>query len=159
MLTQVQQQALDALMTQAQASGQSTTTSSPGISHVPPIMPEGIEALLRLLSGAPEAWQVRLQTVLDQKTALQSAFLDWSERNPMDAAFVTLGAAALAFYQAERGVNPKVNSYMDAYYYISTCASVGYADIFAVTQTGKAIAALVMTVGPALAAKALARPV
>ena len=70
-----------------------------------------------------------------------------------------MGAAALAFFQAERGINPKINSYMDAYYYISTCASVGYADVFAVTQMGKAIAALVMTVGPALAAKALDRPV
>ena len=76
----------------------------------------------------------------------------------MDAAFEFLGAAALAFYLAERGVNPKVETYVDAFYYIATCASVGYADIFAATQAGRAIAALVMVVGPALAAKALERP-
>jgi hypothetical protein len=69
-----------------------------------------------------------------------------------------LGGAALAFYQAEKGVNPKIETFTDAFYYISTCASVGYADIFAQTQTGKAIASFVMIIGPALAAKSLDRP-
>jgi hypothetical protein len=47
---------------------------------------------------------------------------------------------------------------VDAFYYISTCASVGYADIFAVTQAGRAIAALVMIIGPALTTNSLNRP-
>jgi len=50
------------------------------------------------------------------------------------------------FYLAERGTNPKIKTLVDALYYISTCLSVGYADIFAQTQTGRAIATLVMTV-------------
>ena len=155
MLTQTQQQVLDALMAdvparQAQSASSTSTSTS--------IMPEGIEALLKLFGSSPAALQGRVQALLQRKSALQAAFLDWSAANPMDAAFAVLGAAAWAFYQAEGGVNPKINSYVDAYYYISTCASVGYADIFAVTQTGKAIAALVMTLGPALAAKALDRP-
>jgi hypothetical protein len=55
-------------------------------------------------------------------------------------------------------VNPKITSYVDAFYYIATCASVGYADIFAATQTGRAIAAMVMIVGPALTSRALDKP-
>ncbi|RWZ25404.1 ion channel, partial [Escherichia coli] len=61
-------------------------------------------------------------------------------------------------YLAEKHANPKIKTFTDAFYYISTCASVGFADIFAVTQSGKAIASLVMTVGPSLTAKALTRP-
>jgi hypothetical protein len=69
-----------------------------------------------------------------------------------------LAASSAAFYAAEKDQNPRIKTYIDAFYYISTCASVGYADIFAATQTGRAIAALVMIVGPALAARSLDRP-
>ena len=92
------------------------------------------------------------------KNHWQTQLLNLSEQNPMDAAFGFLGAASAAFYAAEKGINPKINSYIDSFYYIATCASVGYADVFAVTQTGKAIASLVMVMGPAVAAKALDRP-
>jgi hypothetical protein len=112
--------------------------------------------LLSGLTGVPAAiWKERLMGLLARKDDLQAQFLRWARRNPMDSAFVFLGASAAAFYQAERGVNPKINSYVDAFYYIATCASVGYADIFAVTQSGKSIAALVMIVGPSLTAGVL----
>jgi len=55
-------------------------------------------------------------------------------------------------------VNPKINSFVDSLYYISTCLSVGYADIFAVTDKGKLIATLVMALGPAIAANTLNPP-
>lgn len=99
-----------------------------------------------------------LQKWLQGKNEWERRFLDWAEATPLDAAFLFLGGAAAAFYQAEKGLNPKVKTYIDAFYYIATCASVGYADIFAVTQTGKAVAALVMIVGPAMAAQTLNRP-
>jgi hypothetical protein len=67
-------------------------------------------------------------------------------------------SASVAFYLAERGVNPKIQTFVDALYYISTCLSVGYADIFAQTQTGKLIATLAMTIGPALTGNALDPP-
>jgi Ion channel len=89
---------------------------------------------------------------------LEKSCLDWSYRNPLDAAFQFLVLSSLAFYQAEKEVNPKINTFIDAFYYIATCASVGYADIFAATQAGRAIAGLVMIVGPALTNKALDRP-
>lgn len=93
-----------------------------------------------------------------RKDGLEQRLLEWVGRNPLDSAFEFLAAAALGFYLSEKESNPKIKSYVDAFYYIATCASVGYADIFAVTQTGKAIASLVMIVGPALAAKALDQP-
>jgi hypothetical protein len=100
----------------------------------------------------------KVMSILEQKTEYQQIALDWIERNPLDASLEILGVASWAFYQAEKDVNPKVGTFMDAFYYISTCASVGYADIFAVTQAGRAIAALVMIVGPALTSNSLNRP-
>jgi hypothetical protein len=69
------------------------------------------------------------------------------------AALVVWGAGL--FYWAEAGENPSVKTYWDAFHYISTSLSVGYANIFPVTQIGKAIGAVVMMVGPALSARAL----
>ncbi len=100
----------------------------------------------------------KLATWLDQKDGLERRLLDQVEGNPLDSAFAFLAAASIGFYAAEKGPNPKIKTYIDAFYYIATCASVGYADIFAVTQTGRAIAAFVMVVGPALAARSLDRP-
>ncbi len=102
--------------------------------------------------------KAKLLALFDKKNEFESRLLDLVESNPLDAAVTFLAAASYAFYAAEKGVNPKVKTYIDAFYYISTCASVGYADIFAATQTGRAIAAFVMIVGPALAARSLDRP-
>ena len=63
--------------------------------------------------------------------------------------------AAALFYVAEEGHNPAVRTYFDALHYVSTSLSVGYANIFPVTQAGKAIGAVVQMVGPALSSKAL----
>ncbi len=71
-------------------------------------------------------------------------------KDPFDATVVTLFGGAFLFFVAERGTNPKVTTYWDALLFISTCLSVGYADVFARTPAGKAIAAAVMTLGPAL---------
>jgi hypothetical protein len=63
--------------------------------------------------------------------------------------------AAAIFYAAEEGENPGVKTYIDALHYIATSLSVGYANIFPVTQMGKLIGAVVQMVGPALSARAL----
>ncbi|CAG0926329.1 hypothetical protein TFLX_00004 [Thermoflexales bacterium] len=102
--------------------------------------------------------KTKLQALFDKKDAFESRLLDLVEHNPLDAAVTFLTAASYAFYIAEKDINPKIKTYIDSFYYISTCASVGYADIFAATQTGRAIAAFVMIVGPALAARSLDRP-
>ncbi|GEM_PF-2840233 len=102
--------------------------------------------------------KAKLLTLFDRKNEFESRLLDMVESNPLDAAVTFLAGASYAFYLAEKDVNPKIKTYVDSFYYISTCASVGYADIFAATQAGRAIAALVMIVGPALAARSLDRP-
>jgi len=73
----------------------------------------------------------------------------------MESLCALVGAGAMAFYWAEKDENPAVRTYWDAVHYVATCLSVGYANIFPVTQVGKAIGAAVMMVGPALSAGAL----
>lgn len=148
MLTLEQQLALDELF------GTIPTTTEPETA-----VPSALSDLLQTWLGVSEAQvQGYLDKLLTQKSTWQNWFIEWAERNPLDSAFGFLGGAAIAFFAAEKDVNPKINSYVDAFYYIATCASVGYADVFAVTQTGKAIAALVMVIGPGLADRALNRP-
>ena len=142
-LSQIETQALDELLAQLPR----------------PAAAQAGDDLLAGITGVSTAeWRRRLMSLLAKKDAVEGEFVRWANRQPFDAAFAFLGSAALAFYQAEKGENPKIGSYTDAFYYIATCASVGYADIFAVTQPGKAIAAMVMIVGPSLAAKVLDQP-
>ena len=169
MLTTQQQTALDELMQSMPASPVPASTDQPGDAFLSPRPPTsaasglasaGLVNLFEGLTGiSTQDLRQKLQWLWSAKGDVERQALDWAERNPMDSAFAFLGASAYAFYQAERDENPKIATYVDAFYYISTCASVGYADIFAVTQTGKAIAALVMVIGPSLAANVLNRPV
>jgi len=79
-------------------------------------------------------------------------------RDPFDATVATVLGGAFLFYVAEKDHNPKVQSYWDALVFISTCLSVGYADVFARTPAGKAIASAVMTFGPAMSGALLDGP-
>jgi voltage-gated potassium channel len=89
---------------------------------------------------------------------LKRGFREVLKRDPLDSiAAVVLGGSYL-FYLAEKGKNPKVESYWDALAFITTSLSVGYDDVFARTDAGKALAAFVMTFGPALSAAALDPP-
>jgi hypothetical protein len=91
-------------------------------------------------------------------TALHEKLRDYQAREPANAIVLTVLGAAAAFYVAERGRNAKVASFYDALVYAATNLSVGYSDIFAKTPGGKAIGALLMTYGPALATRALDPP-
>jgi len=93
-----------------------------------------------------------------EAAAALEAFRVWMERlqdmsvdNPLETLVVGVLGSAWVFYLAERGENEGVNTFDDALYYISTCLSVGYANIFPKTQMGKFVAAIVMMFGPALA--------
>lgn len=126
------------------------------VAAAPPAAPP--EDLMTWLGISKDDLKAGLQTFLAAKTQLQTQALDWINANPLDANLQLIGLASWAFYQAEKDVNPKIKTFMDAFYYISTCASVGYADIFALTQRGRAIASLVMLIGPSLTQKALEYP-
>jgi hypothetical protein len=78
-----------------------------------------------------------------------------SREDPADAVIWAVLIGAQLFFEAEHGQNPKINTMSDALAYVSTNLSVGYCDIFAVTPRGKQIATVIMTFGPALAARAL----
>jgi len=86
---------------------------------------------------------------------------DWaaSLRNqPAQNTMIFATAAAIVFYYAERGHNPKVNDIYDALVYCTTNLSVGYSDIFAKTPLGKLVGSALMTFGPALSGSALDGP-
>src|SRR3954464_8821355 len=77
---------------------------------------------------------------------------------PAQNTMIFATAAAVIFYYAERGQNPKVNDIYDALVYCTTNLSVGYSDIFAKTPLGKLVGSLLMTFGPALSGSALDGP-
>ena len=87
--------------------------------------------------------------------AAKSGFRELALRDPVDSILVTVLGGAYLFYLAEKGQNPKCESFWDALVFISTSMSVGYDDVFARTEAGKVIASFIMTFGPALAAAAL----
>jgi hypothetical protein len=74
---------------------------------------------------------------------------------PAEELGVLVAWASALFYWAETDANPAVRTYWDALHYITTALSVGYANFFPVTQLGKTIGALVMTIGPAFSSRAL----
>ncbi len=79
-------------------------------------------------------------------------------RDPLDALAATVIGGSYLFYLAEKGHNPKVESFFDALTFVTTCLSVGYHDVFARTDAGKAIASFVMTFGPAISGAVLEPP-
>lgn len=156
MLTSNQQHALDSLFTYtAEKHEPGTAALHQEPLHQEPLRQDWLETWFGLSHDQLKGY---LADLLVKKDAWESHFLNWVEGNPLESAFGFLGVAAAAFYLAEKEANPKIATYVDAFYYIATCASVGYADVFAMTQSGKAIASLVMIVGPGLADRALNRP-
>jgi hypothetical protein len=79
-------------------------------------------------------------------------------KDPMGTVLAVVLGGAWAFYRAEKGHNPKVESYYDALVYVATNMSVGYSDIFARTSVGKAIGTALMTYGPAMTSQILDPP-
>lgn len=91
-------------------------------------------------------------------TSVHGYFREKQSAEPMNSIVMTVLAGAAAFYAAERYENPKVNSFFDALVYVSTNLSVGYSDIFAKTDAGKAIGSALMTYGPAMATRVFDPP-
>jgi len=71
--------------------------------------------------------------------------------NPLEPLLQLVTAATVLLYLAEHEENPAIRSYWDAFHYVSSAASVGYANVYPVTPLGKLIGGIVMMVGPALA--------
>ncbi|HEY0189931.1 MAG TPA: ion channel [Kofleriaceae bacterium] len=82
----------------------------------------------------------------------------WATDDPVDALMATVLGGGLAFYLAERDVNPNCVKPWDGILYIATCLSVGYDNVFPMTPAGHALAVAVQTFGPALAGMAFDTP-
>ncbi len=107
---------------------------------------------------------------IDLKAAMASLAQYWPKNEKIDTfsaklaerpaqnTLIIVGLGAVLFYQAERGVNPKVNTIYDALEYCSSSLSVGYTNIFPQTPIGKLVATLLMTYGPALSGAVLEGP-
>lgn len=83
---------------------------------------------------------------------------DGFAKDPMGSVLYTVLVGSYLFYRAEKGKNPKCNSFYDALVFVSTNLSVGYAPIFAETPVGKAIGTAVMTYGPAMSSRIFDAP-
>lgn len=94
------------------------------------------------------------KTIEDAKQKLRERYTD----DPMGTTATTVLVASWLFYKAEKGHNPRVNSFYDALVYVSTNLSVGYCDIFAKTPAGKTIGSLLMTMGPSMATRFMDEP-
>jgi hypothetical protein len=82
----------------------------------------------------------------------KNRLLDLAVANPAEAVFTLTAGGAVVFYLAERGTNENVRTLTDAWHYIATCLTVGYANYFPRTETGKLVAAIVMMYGPSVTA-------
>jgi hypothetical protein len=110
-------------------------------------------AAFALMASVASAGLARADFALMKKSLREAIASD-----PLEANLVTVAGGAYLFYLAEKGKNPKVQTYWDALVFVSTCMSVGYADVFARTPAGKAIASAIMTIGPALSGALLDEP-
>jgi len=110
-------------------------------------------AALALMASVASAGLARADLGVLKKSLREAIASD-----PLDANLVTVAGGAFLFYLAEKDQNAKVQSYWDALVFVSTCMSVGYADVFARTPAGKAIASAIMTIGPALSGALLDEP-
>lgn len=88
----------------------------------------------------------------------KDGFREIVQRDPIDTLIVSVFGGAYLFWLAEKDVNPRCRTFWDAAVFVSTCLSVGYDNKFAVTEAGKALAAFLMTFGPAVAAAAFDAP-
>src|SRR5688500_10630931 len=55
---------------------------------------------------------------------------DYMNSHPLESLLALVFGGAAVYYLAERGRNEKVHHYWDALEFVSTCAEVGYSNIF-----------------------------
>lgn len=115
--------------------------------------------LLYIFSGISTDQLVStLSTLLSKGRQAEGDLIESLTHYPPESLLGFTLSSAAAFYVVERDTNPQINGLIDALYYISTCLTVGYADVFPTTAQGRFIATMVMTVGPALTNNALDPP-
>lgn len=95
---------------------------------------------------------------LEALDRLKSAMRRRYSEDPIDATVTTVLVASWLFYRAERGKNPRINSFYDALLYVATNLAAGENDLFAQTSAGKLIGSALLTFGPAMVTRVLDEP-
>ena len=113
-----------------------------------PLASLSTDAPLARIGDFPFAGEVDAVAGLYQEW--KNRLLDAAADHPLETLVTVVVGSAWLLYQAEHEVNEGFRTYDDALYYVSTCLSVGYANVFPKTQVGKFVAALVMMIGPSL---------
>ncbi|HSN97556.1 MAG TPA: potassium channel family protein [Candidatus Nanopelagicales bacterium] len=123
-----------------------------------PASPRGLDAraLLPLALGLYAAYQDELsyETYDKLKQRMRHAMV----KDPIDSILATALLGSTLFLAAERGVNPRCQTFLDALVFVTTSMSVGYDNKFPQTEAGKAIMSFMQTFGPSMAASALNPP-
>jgi len=94
--------------------------------------------------------------MIDAVRALERRLTERMAANPLESLALVVGLGALVMHAAESRRNPKMRTYWDAFHYMATSLSVGYAPSFPQTEFGKALGGLVQIFGPALSSRVLA---
>ena len=89
--------------------------------------------------------------------AVKQQLKDLVDRDPMDALIAAVVGGGFAYYLAERDTNDHCNTPLDGILYASS-ALFGYDTAQPTTESGRAVASLVKTLGPALATNAFSPP-
>jgi hypothetical protein len=89
---------------------------------------------------------------------LKSAMRRRYAEDPIDATVTTALVASWLFYRAERGKNPRVNSFYDALVCVASNLAADQNDVFAQTSAGKLIGSALLTFGPAMGMRVLDDP-
>jgi hypothetical protein len=113
----------------------------------------------------PESIEFSTWPDAEPLAGLRAAVLDYRDRgrevlssHPLESLLALVFGGAAVYYLAERGRNEKVHHYWDALEFVSTCASVGYSNIFPNTPVGKIVASTLFLLGPTLTSRALDPP-
>ena len=104
---------------------------------------------------APLSAGERLSQLLGSVRQYEATGKELLNRNPLESLLALVVGGAAVYYVAERGRSSRMNTYWDALEYVSTCASVGYSNIFPETPLGKLVASALFLVGPTLTGQAL----
>lgn len=88
----------------------------------------------------------------------RSGFRELVQRDPIDTLLATVLGGGYLFWLAEKDANPQCRTLVDAILFVASSLSLGYDEKFAVTNSGKALAAFIMTFGPGAAERAFDPP-
>jgi hypothetical protein len=95
----------------------------------------------------------RLSPTLDLTyEGLKQRLVHYAAQNPIDSMVATTLGGSLLFYLAERESNPRVKSFTDAFWAVSSCLAAVSDAGGATTPAGKALLGGVMGIGPGLQA-------